>query len=874
MTYKIYVMKYLVYLSAALLITSCATNKPKEEKESVVNNVDSNSSTSEVDESVTIERPVYHGSETVLTDLVHTKLQVNFNWEESRMNGEAFITAKPHFYATDSLILDAKGMLIHEVKMGDKALTHSYDGAFLRIHLSKFFTKDDQYTVYIKYTARPEERETGGSAAITSDKGLYFINPKGENANQMPQIWTQGETEASSVWFPTIDSPNAKTSQEILITVEDKFVTLSNGKMISSTKNNDGTRTDHWNQELKHAPYLFMMGVGEFKVIKDSYTRKDGSEMEVNYYVEPEWEEFADDIFGDTPEMIGHFSELLGVEYPWDKYNQIIVREYVSGAMENTSAVIFGDYAYKTDRELLDSDDNSTIAHELFHHWFGDLVTAESWSNLTINESFANYSQYLWDEHKYGKYHADYFADAEADGYFASGGAQGFHDLVWFDYHEKEQMFDGHSYNKGGRILNMLRNHIGDEAFFTALKNFLSENKFTAVEFHQLRLAFEKVTGEDLNWFFNQWYLSSFHPILEFTHAVDSIGENVVVTVEQQQDTEKYPVFRLPVMMHVYDNNGKSVYPVVIDKTEQTFTFPIEGELKGIVFDGQEMLLAKVNEHKTKEEYVHQYINSDKYKTKRDGILKGASKSAEGQKMILSALDEDFWHLRQLAISKISSLKDENLTLGINKLKTMALEDPKSSVRVAAIKKLSKKYKGEDFTDMLVNAIKQDSSYSVVATSLSILGKKDSKRALKLAKGLESSKSGKMAVGIAGLYSTYGDSSNYDYYEKTLMSGKVGGFNEIGMVNSFTMYLAKQDAKTQQKSIKVYKELNKAPGMYMAMFLPKNIEYLQNTCINKITTLKTRLAEEEEKDQAAYATKTRKEIEEFEALLVSIKTLL
>src|SRR5690606_34887146 len=323
----------------------------------------------------------------------------------------------------------------------------------LTIQLGKTVTAQEEITLVIDYTAKPDERETGGSSAISSDKGLYFINPKGEDPAKMPQIWTQGETEASSVWFPTIDAPNQKMTQEILMTVDDKYVTLSNGTLVKSTKNADGTRTDHWKQELPHVPYLAMMGVGEFKVVKDSFTKKDGSKIAVDYFVEPEWEPYAKAIFGDTPEMIRFFSELLGVEYPWDKYHQIVVRDYVSGAMENTGAVVFGDFVYKTDRELLDGTSESIIAHELFHHWFGDLVTCESWSNLPLNEAFANYSQYLWDEYKHGKDEADFHASSEANGYLQQAQMQGYHDLIWYDYDEKEEMFDGHSYNKGGRIL-------------------------------------------------------------------------------------------------------------------------------------------------------------------------------------------------------------------------------------------------------------------------------------------------------------------------------------------------------------------------------------------------------------------------------------
>lgn len=265
-------MKKYFFYTALLFLGACGVKKDDSKNKEVVV---SETTTETVDPEIPFERPVYRATETILTDLLHTKLEVNFDWPQSRMNGIATITAKPHFYSSDSLILDAKGMDIKWVKLADKELKYTYDGSFLKIQLDKKYARNEKYTLAISYVAKPDERQTGGSAAITSDKGLYFINPKGEEAGVMPQIWTQGETESSSVWFPTIDSPNSKTTQEIFITVADKFATLSNGKLISQKKNVDGTRTDHWKQDLPHAPYLFMMGIGEFKVVTDSYTRPD-----------------------------------------------------------------------------------------------------------------------------------------------------------------------------------------------------------------------------------------------------------------------------------------------------------------------------------------------------------------------------------------------------------------------------------------------------------------------------------------------------------------------------------------------------------------------------------------------------------------------
>src|SRR5690606_2136829 len=203
-----------------------------------------------------------------------------------------------------------------------------------------------------------------GSAAITDAKGLYFINPKGEDKDKPIQVWTQGETEASSVWFPTIDKPNQKTTQEIALTVPDKFVSLSNGELVSQKKNNDGTRTDNYKLDKPHAPYLFFIGAGDFAVVKDSYKGK-----EVSYYVEKEYESVARQIFGMTPEMLGFFSKILNYEYPWNKYAQMTVRDYVSGAMENTTAVLHQESAQQDARELLDGNHwERVIAHEAIHH--------------------------------------------------------------------------------------------------------------------------------------------------------------------------------------------------------------------------------------------------------------------------------------------------------------------------------------------------------------------------------------------------------------------------------------------------------------------------------------------------------------------------
>ena len=857
-------MNKVVLYSMLFLVASCGVKKDKE-----IINPGGDAGTDTVGtELVMTERPVYRPSETILTDLVHTKLEVNFSWKLSRMNGIATITAKPHFYKSNVVVLDAKGMDINGVTLNGQTLEFSYIEDVLSIELDRVYTKDETFTIVIDYVAKPDERTTGGSAAITSDKGLYFINPLGEDEDKMPQIWTQGETESSSVWFPTIDSPNAKTSQEIFITVDDKFVTLSNGALISSEKLENGQRVDHWKQELSHAPYLFMMGVGEFKIVKDSYTRLDGTVMEVNYYVEPEWEGSAKSIFGETPEMIRFFSERMGVEYPWDKYHQIIVRDYVSGAMENTGAVIFGDYAYKTDRELLDENDQSTIAHELFHHWFGDLVTAESWSNLTLNESFANYSQYLWDEHRYGLDEADYYAEDEADGYFQSAGMQGYHDLVWFEYDDKDDMFDGHSYNKGGRIVHMLRNYLGDDAFFAGLNKYLVDNQYQAAEFHDLRLAFEEVSGEDLNWFFNQWYQASGHPNLVFTQEIDEVNKKLLIRVEQTQDTELYPIFKIPFEIAVFDDDGKHIHEVVMDELVEEFEFGYTGQLKTYVYDFEQMVLSKKTISKDQEHYINQYYLGERYAARKAGLMEGTNGfNPKSQKMILAALNDKFWHIRVLALGKVSLLEGEYATKGLEIVRGMIANDPKSDVRVVAIAAIGQMVSDQDeVATILKERMSTDRSYSVISTALRALGGVDSEGALALAKDLENEKSSTVMTGVAHLYGVHGDKDKFEFFTRTLNGDIVGGFDKLDVLSSFTVFIKRFDADILDKGFDVYAQQYETGGFYMEMFMSQFLDHMDEVFTKRINALNVELKEYEKNDDALYADKARKEISALEAV--------
>lgn len=334
-------------------------------------------------------------------DILHMDLDVKFVWGLHQCIGTATLLMKPYFYPTDTILLDAKSMVFDVIKINDKSGNEiqylvDYNKKVLKLILERKLTQQDSIMLTLKYTASPDDKEAGGSAAIRDDKGLYFINTNSKEPNKPIQIWTQGETESNSCWFPTIDKPNEKFTSTLTMHVNKNYTTLSNGELVSSIDEGN-LRADKWVNKLPMSAYLIMMAIGDFTKTTDYLNGK-----EVSYYLEPAYESAARENFGCTPEMIDFYSNKLGVEYPWNKYAQVVVRDYVSGAMENTSATLHGESVQKNARELVDGNNEGIISHELFHQWFGDLVTCNSWSHLTLNEGFAAYGEQLWLEYKYG----------------------------------------------------------------------------------------------------------------------------------------------------------------------------------------------------------------------------------------------------------------------------------------------------------------------------------------------------------------------------------------------------------------------------------------------------------------------------------------
>lgn len=709
-------------------------------------------------------------------DLEHTRLDISFDWKNRYLNGKATLTLKPYFYPSNRLLLDAQGMTIHQIiNVADNApLAYSYDGRIIDIQLPKKYSRFERYTLAIDYTARPDELEVVGGRAITDAKGLYFINPDSSIAGKPTQVWSQGQPESNSVWFPTIDSPNERMTQEVFIRVKKEFQTLSNGTLIYSNYHDDGTRTDYWKQELSHPPYLAMIAAGDFLAAQDTWTRSDGTTMPVTYYLEREYAPYAWKIFGNTPEMLSFYSELLGVEYPWEKYAQIVVRDYVSGAMENTSAALFGEFMNRTDRDLLDGDYEEVIAHELFHQWFGDYVTCKDWSHLPLNESFATYGEYLWKEHKYGRDDADLHGAISEVGYLREAQFKR-KPLIRYDWSDPDEMFDAHSYNKGGRILHMLRHEVGDSAFFASLNLYLKGNALSDVETEQLRLAFERVSGRDLKWFFDQWFYAPGHPELSINYFYNDETREQQVVVAQTHDLDDSPVYRLPTNITLVWSDSTVTYPVTISEQEQVFRFASPEPPKWVGLDAHRVILGERVDEKPREWWQWQLANPSLAFENRSDALEYFDEhfTTADYPFVEAALNDPFWHVRRAAIYLIGR-SDSLSTRAAQRILDLAKNESHTVTRAEAINVLSRfpeaayQLSEED----LNRFITVDRSYEVNASSLEALYERNREAALKAAGNAVKTSASDVLIDRAGaLLVRSGEPAHLSTFEDRILTG-------------------------------------------------------------------------------------------------------
>ncbi|TAF14979.1 MAG: aminopeptidase, partial [Nostocales cyanobacterium] len=636
----------------------------------------------------------------------HIFLDLNLDIPQQSYYGNCSIRILPIRNNIESLTLNAVNLNIQSVKVDDVSQDFEYDGEILNIHLSQPTKIGERLLLAIAYSVEKPQR------------GLYFIQPDKHYPHKPTQVWTQGEDEDSRYWFPCFDYPGQLSTSEIRVRVPKPLIAISNGELIDTVDDGD-YKIYHWSQQQIHPTYLMTLAVGDFAEIKDEWQGKP-----VTYYAERAREADAKRSMGKTPRMIEFLSEKYGYLYPFPKYAQVCVDDFIFGGMENTSTTLLTDRCLIDERASLDNrGTESLVVHELAHQWFGDLLVIKHWSHAWIKEGMASYSEVMWTEHEYGSDAAAYYRLSEARSYLSEDRSRYRRPMVTHVYREAIELYDRHIYEKGSCVYHMIRAELGEELFWKAIQTFVNDYAHQTVETIDLLRAIEKATGRNLAFLFDQYVYRGGHPDFKVAYSWDGDSKLAKVTVTQTQASDEKDLFDLKIPIgfgYKQQNTDLKIFTVRINEREQSFYFPLTEKPDFMSFDvGNHYLKTVVLEYPVPE--LKAQLEFDPNPISRIYAAEALAKKGglEIVKCLSAALENDpFWGVRVEVARQLTEIKLDQVFDGL----VSGLKDDSPFVRRAVVESLS-----EIKTHASYKAVKKlvqegDKSYYVEATACRSLG--------------------------------------------------------------------------------------------------------------------------------------------------------
>ena len=646
-------------------------------------------------------------------DLQHSKIALKFDLEQKKVIGDVTHTLSILKEGTEKIWFDSVGLTIQSVTVNKApAKFESKDGRLI-VPLASAAKMGQKFDVEIKYEGKPT-------------KGLYFILPDKDYPNRPKQVWTQGESEDTRYYLPTYDYPNDRLTTETILTVPAAWITVANGKLMGVTDAGNGNKTWTWRENLPSSTYLITVVAGEFDEVKETWRG-----IPVTYYAPKGRGDRLKVNYERTPQMLEFFSKRMGVDYPWEKYAQSMVDDFVAGGMENSSATTNTSTSLtheKLAHEFATGED-PLISHELGHQWFGDLVTCKDWGNIWLNEGFATFMERLWVEHNFPKDQIEYELWSDARDWFENADLYQ-KPIVRHDFDDSSE-FDGNAYNKGGWVLMMLRHEIGEEAFYAGLKHYLEANRGKNAVTADLTRAIEEAAHTNVDQFFSQWVYGAGAPKFDVSYGYDDAKHRISLKVKQTQKVEgKVGIFRVPVDVEVATAAGAKTYPIVVAKAEETFELAADKAPAMVLFDKGGHVLKSAEFHKEKKEWLYQLKSATETADRLDAVVELGKLKEDGEAIaaIGDALKSDkAWGVRATAADTLGTTKNPAAA----KLLLEALASAKEPwVRNRIVAALGNFKDNNDVLAKVNSIAKEDDSYRARASALQAIGKLKAPNAL------------------------------------------------------------------------------------------------------------------------------------------------
>jgi aminopeptidase N len=523
-------------------------------------------------------------------------------------------------------------------KVDGKAADFEHDGAHVVVHLPRLVKKGSKLEVALAYKATPR-------------RGLYFIAPDADFPKRPVQAWTQGQDEDSRFWFPCLDTPAQKCSSEVTATFPKKMTALSNGVQLSDVVKGD-RRTMRFHLDAPHSPYLVTLVVGEF----EAHEAKAGLGTVKTLFPKGRKDD-ALRCVARTPEMVKLFEKVTGRAYPWGDYAQVFVNEFIFGGMENTGATTLTDLVLHDERAHLDYSAEFLIAHELAHQWFGDLLTCRDWPHGWLNEGFATYAEILWKEEGESRDEADHQRKVDLESYLSEVSDRYARPIVARKFDAPIDLFDRHLYEKGALVLHELRTRLDDDDFFLVVKEYVKAHAGGAVETVDLARSVERVTGKNLDRFFDEYVHRAGHPALKVDASWSPEAKAVRVAVSQTQAGD---TFHLKLPVSVEAQGAWTEHQVELKEKEHVFFLPCPKSPSQVAIDARRDLLATFDVTKPiawwRREVTHGPCARAKTEAAPQLAKDGAAASLEALAKVLAS-EREFWGTRAAAAKALGQAR-------------------------------------------------------------------------------------------------------------------------------------------------------------------------------------------------------------------------
>ena len=677
--------------------------------------------------------------------ITHMRLSIEPDLQERSISCEQQLSIKI-LHDTDTIELDAAELQVKSISASSKLDFRSIDDK-LAVKLGRTMKEGSKVELAISYNARPRQ-------------GFNFVAPDKHNSNKRLEAWTQGETTQAKYWFPCIDHPQVKFSSDISVTVPAGFTVISNGKLLK-VEHRGKKHVYHWSDSNPNPAYLVSVVVGKYAETKDG---------KLQYFVPPERKQDAPRSFDQTPAMLKFFEDYLGTKYPYEKYAQVVVQDFIYGGMENSTCTTLTLDTLHDKKAHLDFTSEYLVSHELAHQWFGDLVTCRDWQHIWLNEGFATYCEALYWEASKGNDEFQYHVLQTSDDYFEEAGTRYTRPIVTKVYKHPDDLFDRHTYEKGGCVLHMLRHHVGEKYFRRSLRSYLNRFAHGTADTDDLRKVFEMETGKSLQQFFDQWLFREGHPELkiDFSHDRDVIK----IKVEQAQAGNP---FELLLEVKLTFARTKKTFTFKITEKESAFQIPVDGDIEWFTVDPQLKILKTITIKAPKEMLVRQLHDGDTVIERVEAArsLKDKSSDAVIDALKDAVLHDKFWGVAAEAAKTLGAIRTDYAYEALKKC--LSIKHPKA--RRAVVKAMGE-FRKEETLELLQPVLQKDESYFVQSEAAIAMGKTKDRQAIAILKKATATDSFQNIVAqgaIVGLKEFAGDKdiaefmiekSKYRYYHR------------------------------------------------------------------------------------------------------------